>query len=263
MKSPFPGMDPYLERHWGDIHTSVMDYARNQLNVQLPEDLQARVEESVAVAIDYRTAHTRYPDVRVVEESGVAGTVTATSRPGVALAEPCILFLEDEPGTERHLEIVDLSDGGRVVTAVEVLSPANKLGTDGRAAFRRKQREYLEAGVNLVEIDLLREGDFVLAIPEQRIPAAHRTPYLACVRRATTPDRAEVYRLPLRTPLPNFPIPLRPSDSDAVLQLQPIIDACYRDGRYDRIDYRVEPVPRLGEDDACWADQLLREKGRR
>jgi len=20
MKSPFPGMDPYLQRHWGDIH---------------------------------------------------------------------------------------------------------------------------------------------------------------------------------------------------------------------------------------------------
>ncbi|MGO9470092.1 MAG: DUF4058 family protein, partial [Isosphaeraceae bacterium] len=20
MKSPFPGMDPYLERHWGDVH---------------------------------------------------------------------------------------------------------------------------------------------------------------------------------------------------------------------------------------------------
>lgn len=24
MKSPFPGMDPYLEQHWGDVHTSLM-----------------------------------------------------------------------------------------------------------------------------------------------------------------------------------------------------------------------------------------------
>jgi hypothetical protein len=23
MKSPFPGMDPYLERHWGDVHQIV------------------------------------------------------------------------------------------------------------------------------------------------------------------------------------------------------------------------------------------------
>jgi hypothetical protein len=30
-----------------------------------------------------------------------------------------------------------------------------------------------------------------------------------------------------------------------------------------RIDYRPEPVPRLGEADGRWADALLREAGRR
>ena len=54
MKSPFPGMDPYLERYWGDIHTSLIVYARNQLNAQLPDDLQARVEESAGVDIEPR-----------------------------------------------------------------------------------------------------------------------------------------------------------------------------------------------------------------
>jgi hypothetical protein len=62
-------------------------------------------------------------------------------------------------------------------------------------------------------------------------------------------------------PLTNIPIPLRPSDRDVVLQIQPLIDDCYRDGRYQRINYRLEPVPRLGEGDARWTDQLLREKG--
>jgi hypothetical protein len=260
MKSPFPGMDPYLERYWGDIHTSFIVYARNQLNEQLPDDLQARVEESLAVEIDDRMSRTLYPDVQVVEqpsEFSTAGPSTAVA----AVAEPCVLWLEDEPRTERHVEIVDVSDGGRVVTAIEVLSPANKVGVDGRAAYLRKQREYLEAGVNLVEVDLLREGEFVLAAPERRIPSAYRTPYLVCVRRGTTPDRAEVYRVPLRMPLPNIPIPLRPPDEDAVLQLQPLIDACYRDGRYHRISYHGEPVPRLGEDDARWTDELLRAHG--
>ena len=263
VKSPFPGMDPYLEGHWGDVHTSFLVYARNQINVQLPDDLQARVEESVAVEIDERISRAIYPDVRVSEQPGPPSTGGSPTASAVAVAEPYVLLLEDEPRTERHLEIVEAGNGGRVVTAIEVLSPANKVGLDGRAAYVRKQRSYLEAGVNLIEVDLIREGDFVLAVPERRIPPAVRTPYLVCVRRAATADRAELYRIPLRERLPNTQIPLRPSDRDVVLQLQPIIDACYQDGRYDRIDYRVEPVPRLGEEDTRWIDQLLRGKGLR
>jgi len=26
MPSPFPGMDPFLEKHWGDVHTSLVTY---------------------------------------------------------------------------------------------------------------------------------------------------------------------------------------------------------------------------------------------
>ena len=82
MKSPFPGMDPYLESHWGDIHTTLMVYARNQLNAQLPDDLQARVEESLAVMEDDEKTRTVYPDVRVVEEPGLAVGGVATAAGG-------------------------------------------------------------------------------------------------------------------------------------------------------------------------------------
>ncbi len=102
-----------------------------------------------------------------------------------------------------------------------------------------------------------------LAIPEDRLPSVCRAPYIICIRRAARPGEAELYPVSLRQPLPNIPVPLRPSDEDAVLQLQPLLDDCYRDGRYDRIDYRAEPVPRLGEADARWADSVLREAGRR
>jgi hypothetical protein len=214
-------MDPYLESHWGDLHTTLMVYARNQLNAQLPDDLQARVEESLAVIED------------------------------------------DDPMTLRHLEIVDTKDGSRVVTAIEILSPANKVGSTGQLIYIQKQRDFLDAKVNLVEIDLIRAGNFVLAIPENRLPSVCRAPYMVCIRRATRRDEAELYPMPLRQPLPNIPVPLRPSDQDVVLPLQPLLDACYRDGRYDRIDYGPEPVPRLGEADARWADSILREAGRR
>jgi hypothetical protein len=265
MKSPFPGMDPYLEAHWGDIHTRLMVYASNQLNAQLPDDLQARVEESLAVIKDDEKTRTVYPDVSVVEEPGAA-MATAPAASAVMtldMAKPYVVKLIDEPMTLRHLEIVDTKDGSRVVTAIEILSPANKVGSTGQLIYIQKQRDFLDAKVNLVEIDLVRAGNFVLAIPENRLPSVCRAPYMVCIRRATRRDEAELYPMPLRQPLPNIPVPLRPSDQDVVLPLQPLLDACYRDGRYDRIDYGPEPVPRLGEADARWADSILREAGRR
>jgi hypothetical protein len=263
MKSPFPGMDPYLESYWGDVHTSLMVYARNQINAQLPDELQARVEEGVGVEIEEESWRTVYPDVRVVEERGVRPGEARQETAVIEVAEPCVLLLEDETRTERHVEIVDTSGGGRVVTVLEVLSPANKVGRQGRKAYKRKQREVLDAGVNLVEIDLIREGEFVMAAPEDHIPRDYRTPYLICIRRADQLGRVEIYRVPLRERLPNIPIPLRASDKDVVLQLQPLIDECYRDGRYHRIDYRADPRPLLDEDDARWADELLRQQKRR
>ena len=58
-------------------------------------------------------------------------------------------------------------------------------------------------------------------------------------------------------------IPLRPADPDVLLELQAILDQCYRNGGYDDIDYPGEPDPPLRGDDAAWADALLREQGRR
>lgn len=43
MRSPFPGMDPYLERHWSDVSTSLLVYACDHIQEQLPDDLVARV----------------------------------------------------------------------------------------------------------------------------------------------------------------------------------------------------------------------------
>mgnify|MGYP002635107777 FL=1 len=64
-KSPFPGMDPYLEQFWGDVHASLIVYIRDHINEQLPSDLQARVEEGLMVDTeDY--SRRIYPDVDVV-----------------------------------------------------------------------------------------------------------------------------------------------------------------------------------------------------
>lgn len=268
MKSPFPGMDPYLEQRWRDVHTSWMVYARTQLNDQLPPDLQALVEESLDVSLDddrlgSRFPDVRFPDVRVVEEPSAMFTEPSEFAGGIAVAEPVVVLQADDPPVQRHIEIIDGASGGRVITAIELLSPGNKIGRNGRNAYTRKQREYVDAGINLVEIDFIRQGEHVMSVPWPLIPPGLRSPYLICVRRAEQVLQFELFHAPLRRPLPNIPIPLRPNDKDVVLQLQPLIDACYRGGRHQKINYQEEPVPQFDPDDAAWADRLLREHGRR
>jgi hypothetical protein len=151
-----------------------------------------------------------------------------------------------------------------VVTVIEVLSPSNKAPGQGRELYVKKQEELKAGGVSLVEIDLIRFGKRVLAVPFDRIPEGHRTPYAACAQRGWKAFEVEFYRIPLRERLPAIRIPLRQSDTDVALDLQPLIDQSYEDGRYGHeIDYRSEPDPPLSADDALWADALLREKGLR
>jgi hypothetical protein len=119
------------------------------------------------------------------------------------------------------------------------------------------------AGVNAVEIDLLRGGDRVLMIPQEQIPPSHRTDYQICVWRASQPGSVLVYRAPLRERLPVIPIPLRPDDPAALLDIQATVDQCYRNGGYDDIDYTEEPSPRLKKADAAWAVTLLKDQVRR
>jgi hypothetical protein len=57
--------------------------------------------------------------------------------------------------------------------------------------------------------------------------------------------------------LPNFAIPLRPADADIVIRLQPLLDECYRRGRYDSIDYTRPLDPPLEGDDLAWAMERI------
>lgn len=264
MPSPFPGMDPYLEQFWRDIHARLVIYAADQLQTRLPADLRARVEERVFVEPAFGAPRSVYPDIRVVER-GRGQALATVVEPGVEVAEPLVIYLPDEPVTERYIEIIDVGSGRHVVTVIEVLSVSNKLPGEGQELYRRKQQELRDGHVNLVEIDLLRAGDRVLSVGPTRIPVSHRTPYQVCVYRAAAALPCwEIYRVPLREHLPGIRIPLRPTDPDVPLALQALIDQCYRNGGYDEdIDYSREPDPPLDADDAHWADALLRQAGRR
>ena len=68
MPRSFPGMDPYLEAHWRDVHASLIIYTRDALRGLLPQSLRARVEERVLLATAAGFGESwLFPDVRVVE----------------------------------------------------------------------------------------------------------------------------------------------------------------------------------------------------
>ncbi len=260
MKSPFPGMDPYLERHWRDVHARLIIYACDQMQRRLPGQLLARVEERVFVeSDDEERPRSIYPDLRVVEH-GRPSAGTAVAEPGVEIAEPWLIHTRPSDSfTETFIEIIDANSGGRVITVIEFLSQANKQPGEGQDKYRQKQEEMRLGKVNLVEIDLLRSGQRVFMVPPQEVPPDRRTLYQACIWRARKPSTWEHYTFPLNKPLPAIPIPLRKQDNDVLLHLQPLIEQCYENGRYRNLDYGRPLDPPLTGDDAVWTEQLLRD----
>jgi hypothetical protein len=257
-------MDPYLEAHWRDVHARLIVYAGDALQGVLPSGLRARVEESVLLESPQGFGdHPLFPDVRVVEYTSRRRT---EARPGAgsAGAEPVLVEAEAEPVTETFLEIIDRESGNRVVTVIEFLSPANKSPGPNREQYLRKQREICSSDANLVEIDLNRFGTHTLAFPLEHLKPQGRTAYMACVRRATRRGKAEVYPMPLWEPLPVVKVPLRPGDADVPLDLQALVQQCYRNGAYEgTLNYAAEPDPPLSGADKEWADARLHEKGLR
>ena len=261
--NPFPGMNPFLEDSWPDVHTALIGFIREALAEELPQDLSARAEEEVTVGNERdEESLTRYrADVAVsaVWPAVLPDVWQSSSESAVAVADPEILDL-DLP-TARWVEVRDTN--GRLITVIEVLNPYNKLGT-GRAVYLQKQQDYLAAGVNLVEIDLLRIGRpvFLEDVVKQLRPA-EGTRYLVAATRAVRPSRLELYYCSLRERLPAVRVPLRLTDLDVPLDLQPLIDRVYRTGRYWQISGRDVPDPPLPAEDAAWVEERLHAVGLR
>jgi hypothetical protein len=251
-------MDPYLEPHWLDVHSALVIEARRALNRTLPSGLVARVEERVAIESEEGAWRAAGPDVRVFAPAQHHPT---EAQAAITLDAPYRLVVELDPVIERFIRVLD--DSGELITVIEFLSPTNKR-VPGLEDYRQKRAAMLSGGVHVVEIDLVRQGNWrALMRPATCLPDAISL-YRATVRVAPDTVGGSLYPIDLRHPLPEIQIPLRPSDQPLRLPLQPLLDTVYADGRYDQtIDYAKDPDPPLDDADAAWADQTLRAAGRR
>ena len=75
------------------------------------------------------------------------------------------------------------------------------------------------------------------------------------------PGQCQVICIPLAARLPTIPIPLRPNEAEATLDLQVLIEQAYRNGAYgDELDYSKPCQPPLEGAEAQWAKELLLRK---
>ena len=262
----FPGMDPYLEAKliWPGFHSRFVVYIADALQAALPPRYIAAVEDRVFLEEPPRAL---IPDVWVREQSSrwSGGGGTAVLEPQVKTEtlgadDPLLIELTDREMHESYIEILDRQSGQRVVTVIEVLSPANKTPGPGRDAYLAKQEEVWKSATHLVEIDLLRGGEHTVLIPEGEVRDRRDYDYLVSVNRATNIRRLyETYPRSLRERLPRIGIPLAEGDRDVVLDVQAVVAQTYDAGSYQaRLHYDQPCVPPLRESDQPWANDLIR-----
>jgi hypothetical protein len=126
--------------------------------------------------------------------------------------------------------------------------------------YLEKQREILDGQVHLVEIDLLRGGAHVSAVPFWLArEKAGVFDYHVSVRRFDRPGEFLLYPIPLERRLPTVKIPLLPGDPEVPLSLQAVFQRVYDAGPYRRaVGYGVDPIdPPLTPHQSAWAAQVL------
>jgi hypothetical protein len=255
MHSLFPGMDPYLEDPgiWPDFHTTLCVELKRSLNRILPPGYMAKIDRYVWIHEPSAEDRIRLgkPDAYVAKNPDRArqqeNTVDTLEAPATI-----VLPAVRQEGN-RYLKILDAKNH-RVVTVLEILSPANKNAGIDREAYLMKRNEYYATGMNVIEIDLLRTG--------QRMPwGEHHPPrgdYYVMICRASEFPKAGIWSLSVREPLPTIPIPLDQGIPEPHLALKECFDNAFEDSRHEtEIDYSFPPTPPLEEPDATWARELL------
>ena len=261
MPTPFPGMDPYLERRgiWQQVHTDLIVSIRRFLTPLLRPRYHVGIEERTYLAVlPPDEQGTGIPDVLITSPQRDPGsTPTATIVTTPEAVQPLVAELPlPEEVTERYLEIRTVPEQ-QVITVIEILSPSNKLAREGRTQYEGKRLKVLSSLTHLVEMDLLRSGHpFPMKAP------GHND-YRIVISRSQDRPRADIYLFGVRNLVPAFPIPLRPGDTEPILPLNDILHELYDQGGYDLIiDYRQPPPPPLSEADAAWARQLVAQSVR-
>jgi hypothetical protein len=264
MKSPFPGMDPYIEACglWEDFHDDLIAELKRALADAVPDKYVVRTGDRAYIELIEAEGkeHRQFkPDVSLLEPI----SPTPASAGGVAVAEPetdeeavSLRAYIAEEFREKFVEIFEQDEEGlRLVTSIEILSPSNKRrDSPGRELYLRKRQAHLLGEANLVELDLLRGG-----VRMPMVDPWPQSPYTLLIGRRSRAPYCKVLKAYSLKPLPPLPIPLSSGDPDVTVSLQPMLDSIYARARYHRsIDYSKPCAPPLLAEETAFLQEQLR-----
>jgi Protein of unknown function (DUF4058) len=274
MPSPFPGMDPYLEApyHWPDLHDRFAGQISTDLNATLPAPYYAKLEMRPEVGIVESDEPRRHivPDVALARDpfnNGAGGGVAVLEGARKTTSPSRKMSAASETIRHPYIEVRDAEQGHVLITLIEIASPSNKKHGPDRQAYLQKQQQVFESNASLIELDLLRAGDRLLANPflQEYVYFLNPAPdYLVVVNRAWERGGAgmtyEIFPIPLTEMLPCIPVPLREGQEETPLDLQYAFQRAYDGGPYRRgaVDYGQPPQPPLTGEWAAWAEEKVR-----
>lgn len=243
-------MIPFLEQAdaWEDFHQDFLVRAREALMAEVGEHYLVKVESRLYLH-ELSAEERRFvgrADVAVSPRAERQGISTAAH-----LAAPVQLVLPAvDVERQAFLEIRDRRNR-RIVTVVELLSPANKTPGADRDAYLGKRGEILAGLTHLVEIDLRRGGK------RPHPPELPPCDYYVLVSRYEDRPKVGFWPISLRERLPVVQVPLAEPDPDAPLDLQSVFDRTYDAAGFGTYIYSETPEPPLTPDDAAWAATFL------
>lgn len=240
MKSPFPGMDPYLEGYlWPDVHNRLAAVISELLAPQIAPKYVARLE---LYTVDDSSPETEvgimYPDVEILKRNNLLKEPEVAYGSRTTITEPTVIIASNK-AIRLNIPVIEIRDvaKNRLITAIEILSPVNKR-KPGLEPYQEKRMDLHRSGVHLLEIDLLRRGTRPFVHPS--LP---QSDYLVMLMRAGT-RRTEVWAFSVNEDLPVLPVPLVAPDPDVKLDLKQALDLIYERSLYHlSIDYQKDPPP--------------------
>lgn len=258
MKSPFPGMDPYIEAcgFWEGFHNHLIESIYRYLSQKVPPgyavDTGVRTY-IVMVEHDGKDGHDALPDVTIAEtparrKQGKKGATAVVEPDPDAESVSMQAFIVEE-FREAFVEVFTKRKDRQLVTSIEVLSPTNKRpGTEGYNLYTRKRQAMLLGRANFIEIDFIRGEPKLPMLTEWPV-----SPYAILVSRQTRAPFCRAWKADFQQTLPAIPVPLLEGDADLRLDLQSLVDELYAIGRYhEHIDYTIPVTPPFSEAEARW-----------
>lgn len=251
MAYPFAGVDPFIEYdNWPGFHLLLCGELIRQLNRRLPPGFVCRGEVNFGLSVGQEGALGVRPDAAIhasPDSRSVAEKSSTIYSPATSSA--VLTELQDK---HRFLQVLEQATG-RVVAIIEILSPSNKVG-DGLIRYLRKRQHYIQTGLSLLEIDIVRQGhrhyEELLDYPD--------TPYAVFTYDAYD-TTCRIWSVGLSDKLPVVPLRLA-AGAEVAVDVQVAVEEAWQAGGYAQTfaAYEVRQIgDGLDEVERRWLQEML------